>query len=63
MVERMVPREPLGDGGHVPMKKMFKDYVNIDICEEHRGVWLDGGELRAMKHLDSSPVLLGDEKN
>jgi len=48
-------------GGHAPMKRVYKNYVNMDICKEHHGVWLDGGELKAMKHLDSTPVLLGDE--
>ena len=47
-------------GGHAPLKRVFTDYVHVDVCEEHKGVWLDGGELKEMKTDAGGSSLAGD---
>jgi Zn-finger nucleic acid-binding protein len=48
-------------GGHAPMKRVFRDYVHVDVCKEHEGVWLDGGELKDMRGGDYSLASPGDK--
>ena len=37
-------------GGHAPMKRKFSNNIYMDLCKEHGGVWLDGGELEYMRY-------------
>jgi len=34
--------------GHAPMKQFFRDYVHVDACREHNGIWVDGDEFQTM---------------